>query len=56
MNSHDEPTQRKKKGKSHSKKTKIDQTDTDPSQDGRNYGLDRLNLGETAHELEIDSE
>ena len=44
MTSHDEPIPKKKKVKRQSKKTKSDQDDADPLEDGRNYGLDRLNL------------
>ena len=40
MNSHDEPIPRKKKGKKQNRKTKSDQADADPSEDGRNCGLD----------------
>ena len=55
MKYHDEPIPRKKKGERENKKPKSDQVDAYLSEDGRNYGLDRLNLGETAQESEIDS-
>ena len=55
MKSHDKPISRKKKGKRQNKKSNSDQADADPSEDGRNYVLDRLNLGETAQESESDS-
>ena len=55
MKYHDEPIPRKKKWERENKKPKSDQVDAYPSEDGRNYGLDRLNLGETAQESEIDS-
>ena len=47
IKSHDEPIPRNKKGKGKNKKTESDQADADPSEDGRNYGLDRMNLGKT---------
>ena len=50
MKSRDEPIPKKKKAKRQSEKTKIDQADADPSEDGLNYELDRLNLEETAQE------
>ena len=56
MTSHDEPIPKKKKVKRQSKKTKSDQDDADPLEDGRNYGLDRLNLWETEQESESNSE
>ena len=37
-------------------KPKSDQANAYPSEDGRNYGLERLNLGETAQESEGDYE
>ena len=56
MKYHDEPIPRKKKGKREKKKPKSDQVNADPSEVGRNYGLDRLNLREIAQESESDSE
>ena len=56
MKSHDEPIPRKKNRKRDNKKPKSDQANVDPSEDGRNDGLEPLNLGETAQELESDSE
>ena len=50
MKLHDEPIPIKKKGKRQNKKPKSDQADADPSEDGHNYGIDRLNLGEPAQE------
>ena len=44
MKSHDETILRKKKVKSKNKNPRSDQADTDPLEDGCNYGLDRLNL------------
>ena len=55
MKSYDEPIPIKKKGKRQNKKSKRDQADSDPSDDGRNYGLDRINLGEPAQDSENDS-
>ena len=52
MKSHDEHTPKKKKEKRHNKKPKSDQTNADPSEDGRNYGPDRINLGEPAQASE----
>ena len=48
MKSHNEPTPRKKKVKSHNKKPKSDQANAYPSEDGHDYGLERLNMGELA--------
>ena len=45
MKYHDEPIHKKKKVKRQSKKPKSDQSDADPSEDGRNNGLDSINLG-----------
>ena len=44
IKSHDAPMQIKKKGKGHNNKSKNNQINADPSEDERNYGLDRLNL------------
>ena len=55
MKSHDEPIPRNKNRKRDNKKPKSVQADADPSEDGRNYGLDRMNLGETAQESESNS-
>ena len=45
MKYHDEPIPRKKKLKIQNKKPMSDQYNADLSEDGSNYGLDRLNLG-----------
>ena len=37
-------------------KPKSDQANADPSEDERNYGIDRLELGEPAHDSENKSE
>ena len=56
MKSHDEPIPRKKKGRGHNKKLNSDQAYADTSEDGRNCGLERLNLGEPAQDSENESE
>ena len=56
MKSHDEPIPRNKKGRSHNKKLNSDQAYADTSEDGRNCGLERLNLGEPAQDSENESE
>ena len=50
IKSHDEPIQRKKKGKEQNNNSKSDQINADPSENESNYGLDRLNLGKTTQE------
>ena len=54
MKYRNEPIPRKKKGKRHNKKSKSDQFNVDPSDDGINYGLDRMNLGKTEQDSEND--
>ena len=49
MVSHDEPTPKKMKGTNQPKKRKIEQVKTDPSEDGRTYGIGRLNLGKSVN-------
>ena len=49
------PFQERKRWKRQKKKPKSDQDDADPSEYGRNYGLDRLNLGEPSQEFKSDS-
>ena len=56
MESHDEPIPRNEKGKRQNNKSKSDQANADPSEDGRNYVLGRLNLVEPAQDSESDSE
>ena len=56
MKSHDEPIPRKKRGKKQNKKPKSDQANANPSEDGRNYGLGRLNMEEPAQDSENDYE
>ena len=56
IKSHDEPTLRKKNRKGQNKKPNSYQSNADPSEDGRNYVLDCMNLGETVQESESDSE
>ena len=56
MKLHDGPTPRNKKGKRQNNKPKSDQANAYPSEYGKNYGLDRINLGETAEDSENDSE
>ena len=51
VKSHDEPIPKKKKGKKHKKMQKIEQYNADPSDDGRIYGIDHINLGETSHDF-----
>ena len=46
---------KKEEGKNQGEKPKSDQANADPSEDERIYGIDRMNLGEPAHDLEIDS-
>ena len=48
MKSHDDIIPRKKEGKRQNNKSNSDQSNAGPSEDGRNYGLDRLNLVEPA--------
>ena len=55
MKSHDEPISRKKKGKRQDRKSKSDQAYADPSEDGRNCGLDHINLWEPAQDSKNDS-
>ena len=55
MKYHDEPIPKNKKGKSKNKKPKIDQDDADQSEDGRNCGPDRMNLGKPSQDSENDS-
>ena len=50
IKSHDAPMQIKKKGKGHNNKSKSNQINADPSEDERNYRLDRLNLVKTTQE------
>ena len=45
MVSHDAPIPRKKKQGNQKRKSKSDQANEDPSDDGRTYGIDLLNLG-----------
>ena len=56
MKYYDDPIPRKKNIKGQNNKSNSDQANADPSEDGRNYGLDCLNLVETAQESESDSE
>ena len=56
MVSHDEPTLRKKKGKNHTKNPKSENDSAVPAEGERNYGIDRLNIGEPANDSEDDSE
>ena len=56
MKSYDEPITRNKKGKRYNKKPRSDQDDADPSEDGRNYGLELLNLREPAQDLDNECE
>ena len=46
MKSHNEPIPRNKKVTRQNKITNSDQANADPSEYERNYGLDRINLGE----------
>ena len=50
MKYHDENIPKKKKGEKQKKNTKSDQANAEPSQYGRIYGIDRLNLVETAQD------
>ena len=52
MKFYDDPIPKKRKRKRDNKKPKSDQANTDPSEDERNYGLERLNLITTAQEFE----
>ena len=56
MKSYDEPIPKKKKGENQKKKPKSDQAYSDPSEYERIYGIDHLNLGEPAHNLENEYE
>ena len=56
MKSHDEPIPKHNKGKRQNKKPSSDQANADPSEDGRNYGIEPLNLGEPVQDSENDSE
>ena len=49
------PSQERKMEKMQNKKSKSNQADADPSEDGRNYGLDCLNLWEPAQDSLSDS-
>ena len=55
MKSHDGSIPKNRKGKNQKKKPNSDQANLDPSEDERIYGIDRLKLGEPAHDLENDS-
>ena len=46
---HDAPIPRKKKGKNQAKNPMIEKDTAIPSEKGRTYGIDRLNLGELAN-------
>ena len=52
MKYHDEPIPEKNKGKKKKKNPKSEQSNKDSSEDELIYCIDRLNLGETAHDLE----
>ena len=56
MESHDEPIPNKKKGEKQPIKRKDEYAKADPSEDGCTYGIDRLNIGEAANDLESNSE
>ena len=55
MVSHAESNPKNKKGGKQKEKTKSKQANADPSQDGRTYGIDHLNLGEPVNDSESDS-
>ena len=50
MKSHDGPIPKNKKGDNQKKNPKSEQAKADPSEDGRNYGIDCLNLDKPAHD------
>ena len=54
MVAHDATTPRKNKGKNQTKKTKSEKYNVVPSENGRTYGIDPLNLGEPVNESESD--
>ena len=54
MKSHDEPIPKKNKVQNQKKKSNSYQANSDPSEDGRIYVIDRLNLNKPAHDLEND--
>ena len=45
-----------KKKKKKSKNRKSEQSSADPSEDGRTYGIERLNIGESANYSKNESE
>ena len=55
MVSNDTPIPRKKKGINQAKNTNSENDAAFPSDEGRNYGIDDLNLGKTANDLGDDS-
>ena len=55
MKSHDETIPKIRKGKNQKKNTKSDQDNAYPSESEIYYGIDRLNLGEYAHDSENNS-
>ena len=56
MKSRDEPIPRNNKGKWENKKPNRDQANAYPSEDRRNDGIYRLDLGENSEESKSDSE
>ena len=56
MKYHDELIPNNNKGEKQKKKPKSDQAYSDPSEYERIYGIDHLNLGEPAHNLENEYE
>ena len=54
MVDHAIPVPKKKRGGDQTKKRKSDTASSDPSEDRLAYGIDRLNLGEPARDLESD--
>ena len=55
MESHDDPIHKEKKGKQLIEKCKSKSAKSDPSEIGRTYGIDHLNLGESTHNLDNNS-
>ena len=55
MKSHDNTIPKKKKIKEQKKNINSDQSNADPSEDGRIYGIYHLNMGELSHNLGDDS-
>ena len=54
--SHDEPTPRKKKGKTNTTNPKSEKDSALPAEGERNYGIEPLNIGEPTNDSEDDSE